>query len=143
MVHSERCTQLVAQFEGYASKAYKDQGGTVTIGYGHTRNVKMGDTCTKPQALLWLDVDLHEADEAVTRLLKVPVTQNEFDALVSFTYNVGQGNLADSRLLELLNEDKKAQAAEHFAEWNLIGKTKVAGLSRRRLAEKIMFEGNQ
>lgn len=139
MTHSENATKLVENFEGLELCAYQDQRGIWTIGYGHTAGVKPGDTCTQAQAQAWLDADLKRADDAVNHYVRVDLTQNQFDALVSFTYNVGAGNLETSTLLRLLNEGNKQGAAQQFTEWIHAGNKVSAGLVRRRFAEQALF----
>lgn len=139
MTHSENATRLVANFEGLELCSYQDQRGIWTIGFGHTAGVKPGQSCTQAQAQAWLDDDLKRADDAVNHYVRVDLTQNQFDALVSFTYNVGAGNLEDSTLLRLLNEGDKPGASKQFLEWIHAGKQVSAGLVRRRFAEQALF----
>lgn len=139
MTHSDDCTALVASFEGLRTAAYQDGGGIWTIGYGHTGDVHEGDTCTREQALEWLSYDLATADAAINRLVKVPLNQHQFDALVSFTYNVGQGNLAKSTLLSLLNQKAYDGAASQFLVWDKIAGVSSPGLAIRRAKEKALF----
>src|SRR5262245_12639546 len=92
---------LIEEFEGCILHAYPDPatgGAPWTIGYGHTAGVQPGDTCSREQALDWLRKDLAWAEAAVNRLVAVPLEQHQFDALVSFTFNLGQGALAQSTL---------------------------------------------
>jgi lysozyme len=109
-----------------------------TIGWGRTKNVRAGDTCTQEQADTWLLEDIKECEIGVGRC-KVSLTQNEFDALVSFSYNVGVGALANSTLLRLLNSGDRLGAAAQFARWNKSKGIPLAGLSRRRAAEARLF----
>lgn len=130
---------LIAEFEGCKLVAYRCSAGVPTIGYGHTRGVKMGDRCTQQQADAWLREDLVEAERAVDMLVKPHLTQEQFDALVSFTFNLGTRALAESTMLILLNTHRLALAAEQFGRWvNASGK-RVDGLVRRRAAEKALF----
>jgi lysozyme len=135
--------KLIKSFEGIKLKAYQDQKGVWTIGYGHTGGVKEGDKISKAQALVLLDKDLDRFEDAVCRLVKVKLTQNQFDALVSFAYNCGEGNLEKSTLLEYVNQKRFASAAEQFQNWNKIRikgvLTPSKGLTRRRKAEKALF----
>lgn len=130
---------LVRQFEDCRLQAYRCPAGIPTIGVGHTRGVKMGDRCTVQQADVWLTEDLQEAEAAVAQLVKVPLTQPQFDALVSFTFNLGCSRLAESTLLILLNKGIAKAAAEQFGRWVNSGGQKLDGLVRRRAAEKALF----
>jgi len=135
---------LVAEFEGCVLHAYPDPatgGDPWTIGYGHTAGVRPGDTCTQEQARAWLKADLAHAEAAVSQYVKVPLTQNQFDALVSFTFNCGMGALSQSTLLKLLNAGEYASAAAQFSRWDRGPNGPMPGLTRRRAAERAMFEG--
>lgn len=143
MIPSDKCKALIKQFEGCRLQAYPDPatgGAPWTIGYGHTRGVTQGMTCTQQQAENWLMEDLDKVGAMVTDLLKVPVTQREFDALCSFAYNAGIGNLAKSTMLKLINQCEYAQAAKEFPKWDRGGGKEIAGLLRRRKAEEAVFE---
>lgn len=111
-----------------------------TIGYGCTTGVKMGDTCTPEQAEQYLRNDLETAEFAVTDLVSVPLNQNEFDALVSFAFNLGHGNLQSSTLLKLLNMGDRRGAAMQFNKWCFQKGIKLNGLVKRRAAERELFE---
>lgn len=139
MIYSDDGLKFTEGFEGCELNAYLDQAGVPTIGYGHILGVRMGDKCTKEQADKWLRDDIKDAETAVNRLVKVPLTQNQFDALVDFTFNLGAGNLAKSTLLRLLNKQDYKRASEQFAVWNRAGGFVRAGLTRRRSAEKELF----
>jgi len=139
MTHSENATKLVEQFEGLETTAYRDQREIWTIGYGHTAGVKEGDTCTKAQAEQWLNADMATADRAVNAYITADLTQNQFDALVSFTFNVGAGNLEHSTLARLLNSGSRIAAADQFLVWNHTNGQVNAGLTRRRQAERSLF----
>jgi lysozyme len=119
--------------------AYPDETGVPTIGYGHTKGVQLGLTCSQDQAERWLMDDVQEAAADVNALVKVPLTQHEFDALVDFTFNVGAGNLKHSTLLQLVNTQRFADAAKEFDKWSYAGGHIVAGLLRRRQAEHTEF----
>ena len=118
--------QLIKNLEGLRLTAYRDVAGTWTIGYGSTRchdgkRVKPGDRlANEPQAAALLNNTVGQFEEAVNRLVKVPLTQNQFDALVSFTYNEGTGALEKSALLAELNIQDYAAAAEQFLAWDKI-----------------------
>jgi lysozyme len=138
-LHSPQCVSLVASFEGMELRAYQDQGGIWTLGYGHTADVKEGDTCTQQQAEAWLSEDLETADIAVNKAVTVPLTQNHFDALVSLCFNIGQGNFAKSTLVRILNAGSIQAAADQFLVWDKVGGQTNAGLLRRRNAERALF----
>jgi lysozyme len=134
---------LTEDSEGVRLTAYPDPGTggyPWTIGYGHTRGVQPGDTCTQEQAEQWLREDIAEAVAAVNRLVKVPLTQHEFDALVDFTFNVGEVNFANSTLLKDLNAGYTQLAANEFKRWDMAGGAHLAGLAHRRAEEDALFE---
>lgn len=125
---------------GPALKAYIDTGGVPTIGYGHTRNVKMGDTCTPEQALAWLQSDVYDAEDSIDRRVNAALNQNQYDALVDFVFNVGDHQFATSTLLKLINADRFELAALEFAKWKYDNGKVVDGLIKRRAREKELFE---
>lgn len=140
---------LIKEFEGCKLTSYLDGGGVWTIGWGHTgTDVEEGQTITQDRADELLLLDLQTAVQGVNDLVKVPLTQNEFDALVSFAYNVGTDidadtkaeGLGDSTLLRKLNDSDYDGAAREFPKWNKDNGQVVPGLSRRRMAEKALFE---
>lgn len=136
---SENAAKLVASFEGFSSVAYQDGNGIWTIGFGTTRGVKEGDTCTREDALEWLQRDLGGAAEVIDALVTVPLTQSQFDALCSFVYNVGSGHFSSSTMLKRLNEGDYLGAAAEFIKWDKIAGTISNGLLRRRMAERDLF----
>ncbi|MBN3006243.1 lysozyme [Chromobacterium alkanivorans] len=132
--------KLIQQFEGLRLKAYQDAVGVWTIGYGHTGpDVTPGLVITQAQADALLARDLSRFEAGVTRLVQVPLNQNQFDALVSFSYNLGLGSLQNSTLLRLLNQRDYAGAAAQFPRWNKAGGKVLPGLTRRRAAEQALF----
>lgn len=145
---SQNGINLIKSFEGLRLKAYDDGVGVITIGYGTTRypnghKVQLGDTCTEKQAEQYLANDLVKFEKAVNDLIKVPVNQNQYDAIVSFTYNVGIGALSTSTALKLLNSGDYLGCAKALLSWNkgrVNGKlVELGGLTRRRNAEKDLF----
>ena len=136
---------LIKEKEGLRLKPYLCSAGVATIGYGSTmyadgRKVTLKDAAiTEPQALELLANTLGKYEKAVNDYVKVTLTQNEFDALVSFTYNLGAGNLLSSTLLKKLNAGDKAGAANQFEVWNKAGGKVLQGLVTRRAAEKALF----
>jgi lysozyme len=132
---------LTQQFEGMRLSAYQDQVGVWTIGFGHTGpDVHAGLTITQDQATALLMKDVASASASVNNLVKVPLTQNQFDALVDFVFNLGQGKFAGSTLLRGLNAGDFSGAAAEFVKWDHAGGQVVPGLLRRRLAEAQLFQ---
>lgn len=136
---SETGIQLIKKFEGCSLKAYKCPAGIWTIGYGHTSGVKEGQTITKKEAEAYLKQDLTTFETLVSNLVTVAINQNQFDALVSFCYNLGPGNLRSSTLLKRINAGDFNGAAEEFDRWIYAGGKKLSGLVKRRAAEKALF----
>lgn len=139
---SDTGAALIKEFEGLELTAYRDSGDVLTIGYGHTGpDVTEDLTITKERADELFRQDVKKFEEGVSRLVRVPLSQSEFDALVSFSFNLGLGALERSTLFRLLHEGKsKTQVAQEFPRWNQDGNGRVsAGLTRRRLAEKALF----
>ncbi|MGD1824861.1 Phage-related lysozyme (muramidase), GH24 family [Chromobacterium violaceum] len=131
---------LIKQFEGVRLAAYQDMVGVWTIGYGHTGpDVKAGMTITQQQADQLLAADLEKFETGVRKAVIVPLNANQFSALVSFSYNLGLGNLRSSTLLRLLNKGDYEGAAAQFPRWNRAGGQAVPGLTRRRKAEQALF----
>lgn len=138
--YSKDGLHLTELFEGCKLYAYQDLVGVWTLGFGHTKGVKRGDSCTQAQAEEWLTQDVQEAAHAVNRLVTTPISQNEFDALTDFVFNLGQGSFAGSTLLKLLNAGDHEGAAAQFERWDKAGGVVVAGLLRRRKAEAELFK---
>lgn len=138
---SQKGIDLIKKFEGCRLEAYRCPAGVWTIGYGHTKGVKDGMKISWEQAEEFLREDLKIYEQAVERCVKVPLSQNQFDALVSFCYNCGGEALRTSTLLRLLNESKYSESAEQFLRWNKAGGKVLAGLTRRREEEREMFLG--
>jgi lysozyme len=139
--YSDQGLALTEQFEGLQLTAYQDPVGVWTIGYGHTgSDVQPGLTITQEQASDLLLQDVAGAVAAVNRLVTVPLTQNQFDALVDFTFNVGQGNLASSTLLRELNAGNTEGAAAQFLVWVYAKGVELPGLVTRRQAEAALFQ---
>jgi len=113
--------------------------GTLTIGYGHTKNVKIGQKITVQEAEQLLMNDLTPFANGVLKEVKVPITQNMFEALVSFTYNVGLGALRTSTLLKNLNQENYKEASNQFSKWISSKGQILQGLVKRREAEKALF----
>ena len=130
---------LIKDFEGLRLNAYQDAVGVWTIGYGHTSTAYPGQRITTTQATALLRQDVANFENAVTRAVRVPITENQFAALVSFAYNVGSGALNSSTLLRKLNAGDTFGAANEFLRWNRAGGRVLAGLTRRREAERSLF----
>lgn len=132
--------RLVKEFEGLSLTAYKDSVGVETIGFGTTgKNIHEGMTITEAQAEAFLQADLAKFEAAVQRLVHHPLNDNEFAALVSLTYNVGAGALVHTHLATALNKGQMATAADCILAWNHAGGHVLAGLTRRREAERKLF----
>lgn len=114
-----------------------------TIGYGHTRGVCEGLTCTEPQAERWLDEDADEAEQSINRQVTVPLSQNQFDALVGLVFNIGVGAFRRSTLLRVLNDGKYDQVPAQIKRWKYQDGQVLRGLVRRREAEAQMFISNE
>lgn len=132
---------LIKKFEGLELRAYQDSVGVWTVGYGHTRTAEPEMEITPSDAERLLREDLEDTEKAVSHLVKVPLNQDEFDALVSFTFNLGSGNLQHSTLLRKLNASNKVGASAEFTRWVYAGGVMLKGLKRRRLAEQALFRG--
>lgn len=130
---------LIKQFEGCKLTAYKCPAGVWTIGYGYTKNVKPDMKITSSKATELLIDDLKTYESYVNKYVKVKLNQNQFDALVSFTYNCGGGALKSSTLLKKLNKGDYTGAANELLRWNKASGKVLAGLTRRRKAEKALF----
>lgn len=142
MKTSPKGIALIKSAEGLRLKAYPDPGtGGLpwTIGYGSTSGVTRNMVITEGQAEQMLAEDLARFERIVERAVRVPVTQGQFDALVSFTYNVGEGNFTKSTLLRQLNAGDTAGAAEQFSRWVHAGGKVLPGLVKRRAAERALF----
>lgn len=141
---SENGINLIKQFEGCRLTAYQDSVGVWTIGYGWTQPVDgkpvgKGMTITQQKADDLLKQGVVQYENGVNSLVKVQLNQNQFDALVDFAYNLGVNALKGSTLLKKLNTGDYAGAANEFTKWNKAGGKELAGLTRRREAEKSLF----
>jgi lysozyme len=140
---SEVGKNLIKEFEGFRATAYICPAGVVTVGYGTTRikgnAVQLGTTITTDEADVLLEEDLKKFEDAVNQNVRVEITQNQFDALVAFVYNVGAGNFKKSTLLKKINAEDFTVAADEFLKWNKAGGKVLKGLTRRRTAERELF----
>lgn len=141
---------LLKQFEGCKLVAYRDSANIPTIGYGHIQGVKMSDKITQEQADQWLKEDVAKFERGVNKLVRelgVTITQNQFDALVCFAFNVGLSALQKSTLAKKLytmdNKDQQSvyAVADQFLRWNKAGGKVVQGLVNRRGKERLLFLG--
>ena len=132
---------LIKQFEGFMAQPYLCPGGYWTIGYGHViqnpKDYPYSLTCDEALELLAQDVIV--AERAVLRLISVPLTQGQFDALVSFTFNLGAGALQRSTLRRKVNREEHADVSAEFMKWVWAGGRKLKGLVKRRKAEILLY----
>jgi lysozyme len=131
--------EIIKEHEGLRLNAYRDPVGIWTIGYGHTRNVREGDRITESAAESFLMQDIARAEHCIRAFVRVPLTQGQFDALVSFIFNVGCGAFQTSTMLRHLNRGNHDLAAEQFPRWVNGGGKILRGLVRRREDERILF----
>lgn len=139
---SQNCYNLIKEFEGCKLKAYPDPGTgaePITIGVGHTGGITLGTVITQEQADEYLVSDVSHAANAVNQMVDGNMTQGQFDALCSFAFNVGISNLKNSTLLKNLKAGNIQGAANQFLVWNHANGNIMAGLTRRREAEKTLF----
>jgi len=148
MTTSNNGIDLIQRFEGFRSEAYRCPAGKLTIGYGHVigKNETIPAPLSRSQASELLKADLTVRENIISNLLAVDVTQNQFDALISFVYNVGISAFSNSTLLKLLNKSDYIGAAREFTKWTKATvngrKVTLAGLVKRRAAERELFERN-
>ena len=132
---------LIKHLEGCETKAYQCSANVWTIGYGHTRGVREGDEITEDKAEYLLLEDLKHFEGYVDRLVEVSLNQDQFDALVSWTFNLGPTNLKESTLLEKLNAGHYEEVPAQMARWNRSNGEILEGLKRRRAAEGLLWQG--
>jgi len=131
---------VIKKFEGIRTQAYYDDAGVLTIGYGHTEGVKLGDKITVKQADIIFEKDLKYYKKIVDEMVIVETNKSINVALVSFTYNLGAGSLKRSTLLKKLNSGDYIGASKEFNKWVYVGKRKSKGLFKRRCDERRIFE---
>tara|TARA_R100001443_G_scaffold117214_1_gene140554 strand:+ start:621 stop:1121 length:501 start_codon:yes stop_codon:yes gene_type:complete len=140
---NNRGLNLIKQFEGLETNAYRDAADVLTIGYGHTKGVKEGDSITEQFATAMLDKELREYEQYIDDLVSVPLNANQNSALVSLIYNIGPSAFSKSTLLKKLNEEKYDEVPYQMKRWNkarVKGElTELEGLTRRRQAEADLF----
>ncbi|HEY5329915.1 MAG TPA: lysozyme [Acidobacteriaceae bacterium] len=141
--YSDAGLALTKSFEGLRLEAYRDVGGVWTVGYGHTGpDLLAGMKISQADADALLRADLSAAVGCVNRGVTKEISQAQFDALVDFCFNVGQGNFLRSSLLRYVNQGEFESAAAQFLLWVNAGGKRVEGLARRRQAERAMFVGD-
>ena len=145
MKTSDNGKNVLKAFEGFRAEIYADVGGRETIGYGHCLTHKEIETgeydrrLSKDEASDLMDRDLINFEIGINQHVKVPLTQNQFDALICFVYNLGLGNLYSSTLLRELNSGNYKKAADEFLRWNHVGGKVCAGVTHRREKERELF----
>jgi lysozyme len=139
----ENGISMIARFEGFKDRIYKDSAGLPTIGYGHLlkkgEDFKYRAGISEPDARQLLRKDVEIAEKAVNSLCRVSLGRNQYNALVSFVFNVGGGAFERSTLLKRLNEGAFDKAAKEFLRWNRAGGRVVKGLTKRRMVESSLF----
>ena len=138
---SDKGIYAIKKFEGCELIAYQDAVGVWTIGYGHTKGVSEGDIISSAQSEALLLKELKEDENYVHELVEVPLHQYQFDALVSWTYNLGPTNLKSSTMLKVLNEGKYNEVPDQMRRWNRAGGKVLEGLVKRRDYEARLFAG--
>ena len=134
---------LIKKFEGLELDSYQCSANVWTLGYGHTQGVAEGDSCSEDEAEIILVNDLKEFETYVNALVDVELDQNQFDALVAWTFNLGPTNLRTSTLLKKLNAGDYNDVPSEIKRWNRAGGQVLDGLIRRREAEALLFAGER
>ena len=137
---SENGLELIKKFEGCETTAYQDSVGVWTIGFGHTKGVEEGQTCSIEDAESMLADEMDEYEGYINNMVKVELQQHEFDALVAWVYNLGPTNLGESTMLKVLNEGQFDRVPDEMNRWTRAGGKILEGLVRRRQAESLMFQ---
>lgn len=139
---SDRGIQLLKNFEGFREKTYQCPAGKPTIGYGHKiKPYESFSTITRDYAESLLRVDIKEFEGGVSEIIKTPLAQHEFDALVCLAFNIGLRAFQESTLAALLNRGEKDKAAKQFLKWCKVNEKINQGLKNRRKAELELFRG--
>lgn len=141
MMISENGVKFITSFEGFSSKKYKDIAGYWTIGFGHKllSGESFDNGVTSDEAYSLFKTDIEPVESTINSLVTADINQNQYDALCSFTYNLGCGALRHSHLLTYLNNNDFSSAAAQFLLWNHSGGKVVDGLTHRRQAEQDLF----
>lgn len=137
---SEQCIAFIKEEEGFRAHAYLDPVGIWTIGYGSTGSVKEGEVWTEAQADRTLRAHVAQIETEIRLLLRTPLTQGQWDALVSLAYNIGIANFRHSTLLKLINQSELTKASFEFPKWCHAGDQVLPGLQQRRLTEQSWFQ---
>ncbi len=140
---SQEGLSLIKKFEGCKLESYQCAAGVWTIGYGSTSGISEGMEISQQRAEALLLEDVAVFEEAVNKAVEVPLEQYEFDALVSWTFNLGPANLNSSTMLKVLNENKKNEVPAQMRRWNKANGETLQGLIRRREAESLLFQNEQ
>lgn len=140
---SQEGIALIKKFEGCELTAYQCSAGVWTIGYGHTKGVEKGMTISKESAEDMLVEELHEYENYINDNVTAPLSQNQFDAMVSWVYNLGPANLKASTLLKVLNAGDYDGVPAQIKRWNKAGGVTLDGLIRRREAESLLFQNKE
>lgn len=135
--------ELIKHFESLELQSYQDSGGVWTIGWGHTHSAKEDMEITEEEAIALLLDDLQIFEKAIIANVKVKLNPNQFSALVSFVFNLGETNFRNSTLLMKLNKEDYVGAAAEFKRWNKVNGKRLAGLVRRRLSERNLFNSKK
>lgn len=130
---------LIKTIEGLKLEAYADTGRVPTLGYGHTKGVSFGDTCTRAQADAWLLEDIAEAEKVVNDNVRYELNDNQFSALVSFAFNIGYGNFKKSTLLKRVNDGDHDNVPYQLTRWVFDNSKMIPGLVRRRDMESALW----
>ena len=138
---SEECKNLIKKFEGCELEAYKCAAGVWTIGYGHIKTAVEGMKIDQATANELFDEEMGEYETYVNTAVTVPLSQNQFDALVSLVFNLGNGNLNASTMLKVINSGDHAGVPAQIKRWNKAGGKVLDGLVRRREAEALLYQG--
>jgi len=136
---SDRGLELIMSFEGLQLEAYQCQAKVWTIGYGHTKDVKEKDKISKDKAIELLLEDIEKFENYISISVHVDLKQCEFDALVSFCFNVGKFAFKNSTLLKKLNNNQYKEAADELLRWNKVKGFENKGLIKRRFIERDLF----
>ena len=134
---------LIKKFEGCELTAYKCAAGVWTIGYGHIKGVYEGQTITQSEAESMLQHEMKEYEGYINSAVTVSLSQNQFDALVSWVFNLGNGNLRASTLLKVVNAEDYEGVPAQIKRWNKAGGKVLQGLIRRREAEALLWQGKE
>jgi len=143
METSQDGLKLIKKFEGCELKSYQDSVGVWTIGYGHTKGVEEGQEITQEEAEEMLASELSEYEGYINDMVECDLEQHQFDALVAWVYNLGPTNLRSSTMLKRLNANDLDDVPAQIRRWNKAGGKVLAGLTRRREAEALMFQNKE